>query len=131
MSRRPRPYKIWRLVGQQMPLANLNALRIFDAAARYLNFRVAAEELHLTQSAVAQRVRRLESELGLQRFVREARGLASTEAGRRLQAPVRRALAIIEEATVALKPTGARVIVSTTPSFASEWLVPRLPRFTE
>ncbi|EDZ45933.1 transcriptional regulator, LysR family [Rhodobacterales bacterium Y4I] len=46
-----------------MRLPNLNALRMFDAAARHLNFGRAAEELHLTQGAVAQQVRRLEADL--------------------------------------------------------------------
>ena len=41
----------------------LNALRVFEAAARHLNFRVAAEELGVTQGAVAQQVRGLEADL--------------------------------------------------------------------
>ena len=113
-----------------MAVPNLNALRIFDAAARHLNFRLAAEELFLTQGAVAQRIRRLEAELGVALFIREARGLAFTEAGRGYHAPVRRALAMIETATRELQPATTRVTVSATPSFASKWLVPRLSRLT-
>lgn len=108
---------------------NLNALRMFDAAARHLNFRRAAEELNLTQGAVAQQVRRLESDLGLRLFRREARGLALTEVGRGYHAPVRRALALIDEATERLRPQGQRVTLSVPPSLASKWLVPRLGRF--
>jgi len=108
---------------------NLNALRMFDAAARQLNFRQAAEELNLTQGAVAQQVRRLETDLGLQLFHRKARGLALTEVGRSYHAPVRRALAIIDDATQKLWPESRRIALSVTPSFASKWLVPRLSRF--
>ena len=49
---------------------NLNALNMFDAAARHLNFRLAAEELNLTQGAVVQQVRRQEKDLQLQLFHR-------------------------------------------------------------
>ena len=51
-----------------MRAPNLNALRVFDAAARHLNFRRAAQELHLTQGAVAQQVRRLEADLSFRPF---------------------------------------------------------------
>ena len=61
---------------------NLNALRMFDAAARHLNFRRASEELNLTQGAVAQQVRRLEADLGFKLFRRKARGLSLTQVGR-------------------------------------------------
>ncbi|HEY9056255.1 MAG TPA: LysR substrate-binding domain-containing protein [Aurantimonas sp.] len=112
-----------------MRTRNLNALRMFDAAARHLNFRLAAEELKLTQGAVAQQVRRLGAELGQVFFHRKARGLALTDIGRSYHAPVRRALAIIDEATRTLRPETARVTLSVTPSFAAKWLVPRLSRF--
>ncbi len=107
---------------------NLNSLRMFDAAARHLNFRLAAEELHLTQGAVAQQVRRLEADLGLKLFRREPRGLSLTEAGRSYHAPVRRGLEIIDGATRNLRPESRKVTLSVTPSFAAKWLVPRLGR---
>lgn len=114
-----------------MRTPNLNALRMFDAAARHLNFRQAAEELSLTQGAVAQQVRRLEADLGLQLFHRKARGLALTEIGRGYHGPVGRALAIIDEATASLRPQGTRITLSVTPSFAAKWLVPRLGSFAK
>ena len=104
---------------------------MFDAAARHLNFRLAAEELNLTQGAVAQQVRRLESDLGLQLFQRKARGLALTEIGRSYHKPIRRAFAIIDDATLKLVPESTLVTLSITPSFASKWLVPRLASFSE
>ncbi len=112
-----------------MRMPNLNALRMFDAAARHLNFRLAAEELNLTQGAVAQQVRRLEADLALQLFERKARGLELTQVGRDYHAPVRRALAIIDDATQKLRPENTRIKLSVTPSFASKWLVPRLGTF--
>lgn len=57
-------------------LPSLKALHAFEAAARHLNFRLAAEELDVTQGAVAQQVRALEAELGIRLFERHARGLA-------------------------------------------------------
>ena len=105
---------------------NLNSIRSFDAAARHLNFRIAAEELNVTQGAVAQQVRRLEADLGFQLFYRKARGLALTQIGRDYHGPIRRALAIIDDATQKLRPESTRVTISVTPSFASKWLVPRL-----
>ena len=111
---------------QLMRLPNLNALRMFDAAARQLNFRRAAEELNLTQGAVAQQVRRLEAELGQLLFHRHARGLELTEVGRAFHQPIRKAFDLIGLATEALAPTSAIVTISVTPSFAAKWLVPRL-----
>lgn len=112
-----------------MRLPKLNALRMFDAAARRLNFRLAAADLNVTQGAVAQQVRALEAELGVHLFARHARGLTLTEAGRRYHAPVRQALNLIANATADLSPDIEDVTVSLTPSFAAKWLVPRLPAF--
>ncbi|MEX0301639.1 MAG: LysR substrate-binding domain-containing protein [Leisingera sp.] len=112
-----------------MRLPNLNALRMFDAAARHLNFGRAAEELHLTQGAVAQQVRKLEADLGHKLFHRHARGLSLTDTGRSYHTPVRQALAQIQDATDKLAPAVQRVTLSVPPSFASKWLVPRLPEF--
>ncbi|WP_170373417.1 LysR substrate-binding domain-containing protein [Ruegeria arenilitoris] len=110
-------------------LPPLNALRAFEASARHLNFRLAAQELGVTQGAVAQQVRGLEARLGTLLFDRLPRGLRLTEAGRRFHAPLRRAFRLIEEAVEDL--SGQRQItLSVTPSFASKWLVPRLGDFT-
>lgn len=112
-----------------MRLPNLNALKMFDAAARHLNFRLAAEELNLTQGAVAQQVRRLEADLGLALFERKPRGLELTETGRAYHEAIRSAIAIIEDATRKLIPSASQIKLSVTPSFASKWLVKRLSRF--
>ncbi|HEV7317295.1 MAG TPA: transcriptional regulator GcvA [Ensifer sp.] len=112
-------------------LPSLNGLKVFEVAARHLNFRLAAEELGVTQGAVAQQIRGLEAELGVTLFERLPRMLALTGAGRVYIADVRRALEIIARATDGLKPQPVRLTISTTPSFASKWLIPRLPDFTQ
>ncbi|MEH6547251.1 MAG: LysR substrate-binding domain-containing protein [Sneathiella sp.] len=114
-----------------MRTPNLNALKMFDAAARHLNFRLAAEELNVTQGAVAQKVRQLEDALGRQLFNRKPRGLALTALGRRYHGPVRRAFAMIDEATAIFQPASTQLTLSVTPSFATKWLVPRLAAFAE
>ena len=111
-------------------LPSLNALRAFDVAARHLNFRLAAEELGVTQGAVAQHVRGLEAELGVTLFERLPKSLALTGEGRSYVADVRRAFELLANATANLKPQPVKLTVSTTPTFASKWLIPRLPDFT-
>lgn len=112
-------------------LPSLNALRAFEAASRHLNFRLAAEELGVTQGAVAQQVRGLESELGMKLFERHPRALSLTENGRRYAGGVRRAFEMLTEATQALRPEPLRLTISVTPTLASKWLIPRLPAFLE
>lgn len=111
-------------------LPPLNALRAFVTAARHLNFRRAAEELGVSQGAVAQQIRGLEQHVGLTLFERLPRGLALTEAGHHYAAPLRRAFDLMIEATAALRPQPQRLTLSTTPTFAAKWLLPRLPGFT-
>src|ERR1700744_2200105 len=112
-------------------LPPLNALRAFEAAARHLNFRVAAEEIGVTQGAVAQQVRPREDGLDLQLFDRLPRGLELTTHGSIYFSSVQRALTIIANATEALAHRASSLTVSTTPSFASKWLIPRLATFTD
>lgn len=112
-------------------LPSLNALRVFEVVARQLNFRLAAEELGVTQAAVAQQVRGLEASLQVRLFERLPRGVGLTDAGRSYAASIRSALGMIDEATRLLRPTPSQVTVSVTPSFASKWLIPRLGHFAE
>lgn len=112
-------------------LPPLNALRAFEAAARHLSFTKAAEELHVTQAAVSHQIKALEEWLGLPLFRRMNRALALTEAGQSYLPPVREAMDTLSQATDGLlrnDRTGA-LTISTMPSFASKWLVPRLTRF--
>jgi LysR family transcriptional regulator, glycine cleavage system transcriptional activator len=112
-------------------LPSLDTLRVFSVAVRHLSFTKAAQELHLTQSAISHRVRALEEELGMLLFNRLTRRLTLTPAGKALAQRVERAVADIARAIDELGDDGAerRLTVTTLPSVASRWLVPRLPRF--
>ncbi|WP_418460103.1 LysR substrate-binding domain-containing protein [Brucella intermedia] len=112
-------------------LPSLNGLRVFEVVTRHLNFRLAAEELGVTQAAVAQQMRGLEAELGLKLFERQPRTLVMTEAARAYIASVRRAFDLLSEATEMLRPEPQHLTVSVTPTFASKWLIPRLAEFTQ
>lgn len=107
----------------------LSNLRAFDAAARLGSFRAAAEEMNVTQGAVAQQVRQLEADLELSLFERQARGVSLTEAGAAYHGEIRRGLAIVDAATEKLKRPVQLVTLSVPPSFATKWLVPRLAAF--
>ncbi|BCW88554.1 Glycine cleavage system transcriptional activator [Alphaproteobacteria bacterium SO-S41] len=111
-------------------LPSLDSLRAFEAVSRHLSFTSAAAELFVTQSAVSQRIVALEAELGVKLFLRSTRRLVLTGEGETLAAGVRRGLHEIADAMGALRRRkGMALRVTTTPSFASRWLVPRLHRF--
>jgi LysR family transcriptional regulator, glycine cleavage system transcriptional activator len=112
-------------------LPPLNALRTFECAGRFLSFKHAAEELHVTSSAVSQQIRILEDELGLPLFDRTSKGLALTPSGHRLLAATTRALATVGEALQELRSDRQVIQLSAAPTFCTKWLVPRLGRFSE
>jgi len=111
--------------------ALLPALGVFAAAARHQNFAHAAEELHLTASAVSHHVRKLETVLGMALFQRNARGVTLTAAGRRLADATTAAITDIEAVATHLHQAGnpAPLRITTLHSLAYCWLLPRLPRF--
>lgn len=111
-------------------LPPLNSLRAFDAAGRRLSFRAAADELGVTQGAVAQQVRHLEAHLDITLFERVPKGLAFTAAGRSYHGRIAEIFADLRAATAELKPEPNKVLVSVTPTFAAKWLIPNLPDFT-
>jgi DNA-binding transcriptional LysR family regulator len=111
----------------------LPAFGVFAAAARHQNFAHAAEELHLTASAVSHHVRRLESTLGVVLFQRHARGVALTAEGRALADAAGNALADLDAVVGSLGAgprEAAHVRITTLHSFTHCWLLPRLPLFT-
>ena len=114
-------------------LPPLNALRAFEAAGRHLSVKAAADELSVTPGAVSQLIKSLERTLGVTLFQRVNRGIFLTEAGQSYLPPVRNAFRQIAEATrrVAASSDGGVLTVSTTPSFAAAWLVPRLKDFQD
>ncbi|MBY4947255.1 transcriptional regulator GcvA [Cupriavidus respiraculi] len=109
----------------------LNALRAFEAAARHLSVKRAADELCVTAGAVSQMLKALESHLGVKLFERANRGIYLTEAGQSYLPPVRNAFRLITEATgrLAVPSDTGMLTVSATPFFAAAWLVPRLQSF--
>jgi LysR family glycine cleavage system transcriptional activator len=113
-------------------LPRLDLLYSFEAAARSLSFTRAAAELFLTQSAVSRQIQQLEAELGVALFERRHRALALTEAGRVMQRAVADCMERLRDATASVRATTAlrQVAITTTPGFASLWLIPRLARFT-
>ena len=111
------------------------ALRTLEAAARHLSYTKAAEELHITQSAVSHQIRHIEELWGLKLFRRQGRRLRLTEAGQTVVPIVRDFLGQMNRALESLKnpQRGDRqaLRVSLLQSFAFKWLVPRLGRFNE
>ncbi|MBT5435905.1 MAG: LysR family transcriptional regulator [Rhodospirillaceae bacterium] len=107
---------------------HLNALRAFEAAARHLSFSRAADELHVTHSAISHQVRRLEKILALELFNRTNRGVTLTAAGQTLQPVLADSFDRIGTTLEGLvEPITAETLkVTTTPTFAAKWLIPRL-----
>ena len=110
-------------------LPPLNALRAFEAAARHLNFEKAGDEIAVTASAVGQQVKSLEAWLGRPLFLRQpSRGVVLTPLGEHYAASLSDILDRLDDATAqALRSDRSNVItVSSMPSFAAGWLIPRL-----
>ena len=112
-------------------MPSLNGLRAFEATARHLSMKLAAEELCVTPSAVSQLLKGLESDLGTSLFRRDNRAIALTEAAQILLPPVRNAFRLITDASERVRgdPDGGLLTVSVAPFFAESWLVPRLGDF--
>lgn len=119
------------MANQARPLPPLDLLRGFESAARHLSFTRAGQELYLTQSAVSRQIQALEEFLGVELFERRHKALGLTDAGQAYYRTVAAALGELREATRRLREsrTGHVLTVTTTVSFASTWLVPRLARF--
>jgi LysR family transcriptional regulator, glycine cleavage system transcriptional activator len=112
-------------------LPSLDALRVFEVAARRMRFTEAAHELSVTQSAVSKQVKSLEQDLGVALFRRFNRRLELTEAGHVMHRAASQMVQTVTEAVHAVSQARetAPLTVTTTIAFASLWLVPRLPDF--
>ncbi len=99
-------------------LPPLGGLRAFEAAARHMSFKRAADELGVTAGAVSQHVKTLEGALGVQLFRRLARSIALTPAGKNYLPPISTAFEIIAEATEISAPAlrGWKLRVGISPS---------------
>jgi len=112
-------------------LPPLQALQAFEAAARHQSYSRAAEELALTHGAISHQIAALEVRVGTKLFRRQRNSKLLTDAGRMLLANVRQGLMLLERAFDVRPPTERRVALtlSTLPSLARCWLLPRLSQF--
>ncbi|NMH58799.1 transcriptional regulator GcvA [Alteromonas ponticola] len=113
-------------------LPPLNALKAFEAAARHLSFTRAADELFVTQAAVSHQIKALEDYLSMKLFLRRNRTLLLTEEGQAYFLELKDIFKNLQEATEKLLAKGSKgaVTVAMPPSFASQWLVPRISKFS-
>lgn len=111
-------------------LPPLNALRAFEAAARHNSFAKAAEELNVTAAAVSHQVKALEETVGVELFVRHARGLEVTDAGRAAQSLIAEGFERLVEGVQRMRQRTmpGQLVLSVVPSFAI-WLVSRIEQF--
>ncbi len=111
-------------------LPPLPSVRVFEAAARHENFTSAAAELGMTQAAVSYQVKLLEERLGIPLFVRSKRRVTLTDAGRKVAPIVSGAFDTISEAFSSIVDEDEGVLaISTTQTFATNWMAPRLGAF--
>lgn len=114
-------------------LPPLKALQVFQVAAQCLSFKLAAEQLHVTQAAVSQQIKLLESHLDVTLFERLNREVRLTAEAKLLLPHVERGFAAFSEGVRLLRqdPFPNQLTITTVPSFAGSWLVPRLGQFQQ
>ncbi|MCX4156526.1 MULTISPECIES: LysR substrate-binding domain-containing protein [Paraburkholderia] len=117
---------------RKFKIPNMGALLAFEAAARHESFTHAARELFLTESAVSRQINTLESNLGVRLFVRVKQRVVLTKAGKVYSAQVRRSLEQLDRDTLSIIAHGSGggyLELAVLPTFASQWLIPRLAAF--
>ena len=114
-------------------LPSLKGLQAFEAAARYRSVTLASNELNVTHGAVSLQIRELEARLGVQLFFRKPRSIQLTREGERYYGALRTAFRMMREATAELTARSEITVLtlSCTPTFAVQWLMPRLPGFQQ
>ena len=112
-------------------LPSFSSLRAFAAVAETDSYSKAGTRLNVTQAAISQQIKSLERWLGITLVVRVGRGIALTAEGARLARDLDKGFAIIREGIEALTGADAArpVQITTSPAFAAEWLMPRIPEF--
>lgn len=110
---------------------SINALCVFEVAARLMSFTQAADELFITQGGVSRQIRTLEETIGTPLFTRSHRSLQLTSAGQKLFEVVSQGLGHIAQAMAEVKAEklSQQLTVGVTVSFAQYWLMPRLVKF--
>src|ERR1700751_248339 len=117
---------------RKFKIPNMGALLAFEAAARHESFTHAAKELFLTESAVSRQIATLEANLGVHLFVRAKQRVVLTRAGRIYGTQVRRSLEHLDRDTLSIIAHGVGggyLELAVLPTFASQWLIPRLAAF--
>lgn len=115
-------------------LPSLQSLICFDTVAKYQSYTYAAQALFITQSSVSRQIQKLEDFLGVQLFYRTAHGAELTEAGRQYFEQITPHLRGLEKCTIDIKShkgLGGTLKVAVVPTFATRWLVPKLPQFAK
>ena len=114
-----------------MPLkVPISTLRVFEAAARWQSFNAAASELNLTASAVSHSIRKMEEALGVVLFERIGRGVSLSSEGQTLMGYTERGFDELQRGLEAVSSRAPRLLrLHSGPSFAAQWLAPRLARF--
>ncbi len=115
-------------------IPSIQALACFEVAARHESYTRAAQELSLTQSAVSRQIQALEEFLGVQLFRRTRHGVVLTPAGAHYGRQVARWLQGLERDTLdvmAHQGEGGTLTLAAVPTFATRWLIPRLPQLAQ
>jgi LysR family glycine cleavage system transcriptional activator len=114
-------------------LPSLDALKVFEAAARHLSFSLAAQELCLTKGAVSYQIRKLEESLDCALFRRAVRQVYLTEAGQQLLQTAQQLFTELDRTLERIAPadSGTDVIIGATTYVATRWLLPRIAEFSE
>ncbi len=112
-------------------LPSLKALQAFRHAAETKSFKLAAEQLFVSQAAISQQIKTLEQQLGVTLFHRRTREVKLTSEGQQLLPYISKAFTSLEQGVSHLNddPNPQQLTLSTLPSLASRWLVPRLGNF--
>ncbi len=113
------------------PELPLTAVRAFCAAAEHLSFKDAALSMHITPGAISQQVKQLEEWFGVKLFERKVRGVTLTDAGTQFFVASQKALRQLHQAAQAIRPEEKVIRLTTVPSLAARWMVPRLAAFSK
>lgn len=112
--------------GRYQRLPAQQSIRVFEAAARHLNFTKAADELALTQSGVSKQIKGLEVFLGVALFIREGHHLVLSEAGKQFHNRCGQALDILQLGVNEIQGSQNQLKLQVPPTFAARWLIPRM-----
>ncbi|MBQ4838108.1 MULTISPECIES: LysR substrate-binding domain-containing protein [Pseudoalteromonas] len=113
-------------------LLNISGFRMIEAAARLQSYSKAAEELNVTQAAVSQQIRKIEAQIGCKLFYRQGRCMQLTYQGAVLTEAIQNGFELIVEGLkkIQYEPLPGKLTITTTQSFASLVLVPRMWKFS-